>query len=74
MFLYYSTEVIVGVNKYKLAHEDPIDVLVVDNTKVREGQIERITKMKNSRDPQKVRDDTKPTMFSLSFFTSSFIQ
>ena len=30
---------IVGVNKYKLANEDPVDVLCVDNTKVRESQV-----------------------------------
>lgn len=32
-------ETIVGVNKYKLDHEDSVDVLVVDNTKVRESQV-----------------------------------
>ena len=34
-------DVIVGVNKYKLAKEDPIEVLSIDNTKVREEQIAR---------------------------------
>jgi methylmalonyl-CoA mutase len=34
--------VIVGVNKYKLAKEDPIDILDVDNVMVREGQINRL--------------------------------
>ena len=38
IFIYFS-EVIVGVNKYKLANEDPVDVLCVDNTKVRESQV-----------------------------------
>ena len=32
-------ETIVGVNKYRLAKEEEIDVLVVDNTKVRESQV-----------------------------------
>lgn len=32
-------ETIVGVNKYKLEKEDPVDVLFVDNTKVRESQV-----------------------------------
>ena len=43
-------DVIVGVNKYKLAKEDPIDILDVDNVKVREGQIQRLQAIKSSRD------------------------
>jgi methylmalonyl-CoA mutase len=43
-------EVIVGVNKYKLAKQDPIDILDIDNVKVREGQIARLMKMRASRD------------------------
>jgi methylmalonyl-CoA mutase len=35
-------DVIVGVNKYKLAKEDPIDILDIDNHAVREAQIERL--------------------------------
>ncbi len=43
-------DVIVGVNKYKLAKEDPIDILDIDNHKVREQQIERLNAIKASRD------------------------
>jgi len=43
-------DVIVGVNKYKLAKEDPIDILDVDNVKVRDGQIQRLQAIKASRD------------------------
>ncbi|UDF34041.1 UNVERIFIED_ORG: methylmalonyl-CoA mutase [Shinella sp. XGS7] len=43
-------DVIVGVNKYKLAKEDPIDILDVDNVKVRESQIERLKSIKAKRD------------------------
>jgi len=43
-------DVIVGVNKYKLAKEDPIETLDVDNAAVREGQIARLKKMRDSRD------------------------
>ncbi|MES2495854.1 MAG: methylmalonyl-CoA mutase [Pseudomonadota bacterium] len=43
-------EVIVGVNKYKLAQEDPIDILDVDNVAVREAQIRRIQMVKAGRD------------------------
>jgi methylmalonyl-CoA mutase len=43
-------DVIVGVNKYKLAKEDPIDILDVDNVMVREGQINRLKAIRASRD------------------------
>jgi methylmalonyl-CoA mutase len=46
-------DVIVGVNKYRLASEDHLDTLEVDNAKVREGQIARINKMKSERDEAK---------------------
>ncbi len=43
-------DVIVGVNKYRLASEDHLETLEVDNSKVRESQIARINKVKASRD------------------------
>lgn len=43
-------DIIVGVNRYQLEKEDPIDILEVDNTKVRIAQIERINTMKAERD------------------------
>jgi len=43
-------DVIVGVNKYRLADEEPIDILDVDNVRVREGQIARINRVKAGRD------------------------
>ncbi|HTO41811.1 MAG TPA: methylmalonyl-CoA mutase [Rhizomicrobium sp.] len=48
-------DVIVGVNKFQLANEAPIDVLDVDNVAVRDSQIARLNKMKASRDPVKVK-------------------
>ncbi|MEQ1705627.1 MAG: methylmalonyl-CoA mutase [Rickettsiales bacterium] len=42
-------DVIVGVNKYQLKEEDPIDILDVDNAKVREAQITRLNKIRSSR-------------------------
>ena len=48
-------DVIVGVNKYKLAKEDPIEILDVDNVKVREAQIERLKKIKATRDTAAVQ-------------------
>ncbi|MFM1982795.1 MAG: methylmalonyl-CoA mutase [Pseudomonadota bacterium] len=43
-------DVIVGVNKYRLANEDKIDILEVDNAAVREAQIARIKQVKANRD------------------------
>jgi methylmalonyl-CoA mutase len=43
-------DVIVGVNKYRLASEDLLETLEVDNTKVREAQIARINRVKAERD------------------------
>ena len=48
-------ETIVGVNKYKLKKEDPIEILEVDNTAVRLSQIKRLNKIKNNRDEKKVK-------------------
>jgi len=48
-------DVIVGVNKYKLAKEDNIDVLVVDNNKVRDSQIARLKQVRAKRDEAKVQ-------------------
>jgi methylmalonyl-CoA mutase len=42
-------ETIVGVNKYGVSHEKPIDVLVVDNTAVRENQLARLQSVKARR-------------------------
>ncbi|MDR1968948.1 MAG: methylmalonyl-CoA mutase family protein, partial [Burkholderiaceae bacterium] len=48
-------DVIVGVNKYKLKHEEPVEILEVDNVKVREQQIARLEKIKQERDQTQVQ-------------------
>jgi methylmalonyl-CoA mutase len=48
-------DVIVGVNKYRLAKEDPIDILEVDNVKVRDQQIARLKQIRARRDNAKVQ-------------------
>jgi methylmalonyl-CoA mutase len=48
-------DVIVGVNKYRLAKEDSVDILEVDNVKVREGQIARLQKIRATRDGARVQ-------------------
>lgn len=47
-------EVIIGVNKFRLDHEDPIDILSIDNTEVRKKQIERIRQLKENRNEEEV--------------------
>ncbi|KOF17337.1 methylmalonyl-CoA mutase [Ensifer adhaerens] len=47
-------EVIVGVNKYRLDNEEPIDILEIDNTAVRAAQIRRIEETKRRRNSQDV--------------------
>ena len=48
--------VIVGVNRYQLAEEPPVDILNIDNTAVRQMQIEKLNQLKAERDPQKVQE------------------
>ena len=48
-------QTIVGINKYKLDHEDPIDILEVDNTEVRKEQIARLEELKKGRDEEAVK-------------------
>ncbi len=43
-------ETIVGVNKFRLDHEEPIDILDIDNTAVRLAQIERLNQLRTNRD------------------------
>ncbi len=50
-----KTETIVGVNKYRLDKEEPIDILDIDNTLVRQKQIERLEAMKAARDEAEVQ-------------------
>ncbi|NER12127.1 methylmalonyl-CoA mutase [Leptobacterium flavescens] len=49
-------DVIVGVNKYRLEQEDPLQILEVDNQTVRRQQIERLNELKVNRDEQKVQE------------------
>ena len=48
-------EIIVGVNKFRLEKEVPIDVLEVDNTAVRNAQLKRLEKLRANRDDKKVK-------------------
>lgn len=52
-------ETIVGVNKYRLKKEDPIEILEIDNTAVRESQLKRLSELKAKRDQAKVDEALK---------------
>jgi methylmalonyl-CoA mutase len=49
-------DIIVGLNKYKPDREDPVDILEVDNTAVREAQVRRLNKLKAERDNRKITE------------------
>ena len=50
-----GNEKIVGINYFPLEKEDPLDILDVDNTAVRQAQIARLEKLRAGRDPEKVQ-------------------
>ncbi|MDZ7772476.1 MAG: methylmalonyl-CoA mutase [Balneolaceae bacterium] len=52
-------DIIVGVNKYTLDKEDPIDILEVDNTRVRRQQVERLEALKAERNDEEVQRDLR---------------
>ncbi len=49
-------EIIVGLNKYRLEKEAPIDILEVDNAAVRESQIQKLKKLRAERNENKVQE------------------
>lgn len=51
-----GVDAIVGINKYRLEKEDPIDTLEVDNTAVRISQIERLKKLRAERNEAEVKE------------------
>ncbi len=50
-----AQETIVGVNKYRLSKEEPLEILDIDNTAVREAQLRRLQQLRVGRDEAKVR-------------------
>ena len=48
-------QTIVGINKYRLAEEAPLDILEIDNTEVRKEQVERIQDLRGKRDEEAVK-------------------
>jgi methylmalonyl-CoA mutase len=54
-----SQDIIVGVNKYRLEKEDPLQILDVDNQKVRKQQLEQLDRIKSTRDSEKVQESLR---------------
>ena len=50
-----GSDAIVGLNKYQLAKEDPIEILEVDNSAVREAQMRRLAELRGMRDEAQVK-------------------
>jgi methylmalonyl-CoA mutase len=50
-----GSQTIVGINKYRLDKEDPIDILDIDNTAVRKSQVERLKKLRAERNEDEVQ-------------------
>lgn len=50
-----NRETIVGINKYRLDREEPIEILEVDNSSVRVSQLKRLEKLKAERDNEEVK-------------------
>ena len=48
-------QTIVGINKYRLAEEAPLDILEIDNTEVRKEQVERLAELREGRDEEAVK-------------------
>lgn len=48
-------QTIIGINKYRLEHEDPIDILEVDNTSVLNQQVESLKQLRANRDEEAVQ-------------------
>jgi methylmalonyl-CoA mutase len=51
-----GAQTIIGVNKYRLEKEAPIDILEIDNTAVRNEQVETLKKVRTRRDEKKVQE------------------
>ena len=51
-----GSQKIIGVNEYRLDHEDPIDILEIDNTAVRTEQVERLKELRANRDEKAVQE------------------
>lgn len=54
-----NQQVIIGINKYRLEKEAPIDILEIDNTAVREQQVARLQELRSNRNEDEVKEALK---------------
>lgn len=54
-----AEDIVVGVNKYQLDEEEPVDILEIDNVAVRQSQVSRLKAIKRSRQTDKVEASLK---------------
>lgn len=66
-------DIIVGVNKYRLEKEDPLQILDVDNQMVRTAQLERLANIKATRDNQKVAESLKALTHAATSATENLL-
>ncbi len=64
-----GVQTIVGVNKYRLDHEDPIDILEIDNTAVRTEQVDALKQLRQQRDEAQVKADLQEITDCVREFT-----
>jgi methylmalonyl-CoA mutase len=67
-------EKIVGVNCYRLEKEDPIEILEVDNTAVRQAQLARLAKLRSGRDREKVNRALEAITNSMSIGEGNLLE
>lgn len=67
-------EVIIGVNKYRLDKEEPIEILDIDNTAVRLRQIEKLEELKKNRDESKVQEALTAITFAAEAGEGNLLQ
>ncbi|MDR1056302.1 MAG: methylmalonyl-CoA mutase [Prevotellaceae bacterium] len=67
-------DTIVGLNKYRLEKEDPIDILDVDNTAVREEQIKRLNDLRANRDKAAVKEILDKITYAVETKTGNLLE
>ncbi len=69
-----GTETIIGVNKYRLENEEPIDILDIDNTAVRLKQIKRLEKLRATRDENRVQQTLRALTVATETKTGNLLE
>jgi len=67
-------EIIIGVNRYQLSEEAPIDTLEIDNESVKKQQIERLNLLKSTRDESKVQESLRRLTYVASTSKGNLLQ